>query len=326
MARVNLYAATDFLQTGASFYGSVTAATSSLIRIEDSAGNRNDWMGVFYYDSLGYLAGGTVTGFRSYTNYTLTADVSGLSIPALTAAAAVTAGDFGTLYSLGLSGNDFVAGSSESDRLIGFNGDDELNGNGGNDTISGNSGNDTLRGHSGKDTLNGDVGDDLLEGGGAADRLNGGAGSDNLQGNGGNDRLKGGTGKDALVGGAGKDVLDGAGGNDRMSGGNGNDRLNGGAGKDKLNGAGGNDRMTGGGGDDTFIMSRGHDTVTDFDAFSAGERIDLRGVSSITDFEDLMNNHVSRINGDVIIDDLNGNTLTLDSTTLKSLGGDDFIF
>lgn len=197
---------------------------------------------------------------------------------------------------------------SQNDTIGGTSGADMFNGGAGSDVIGGLGGADTLRGDGGSDTLNGGGGNDLLSGGSGRDNLKGGGGSDRVKGGGGNDRL------------------DGGGSNDRLEGGAGRDRLFGGKGKDKLDGDGGNDRMIGGGGNDTFIFSDGNDVVTDFNAASSGERVDLRGVDSITDFTDLMDNHVTRVNGNVIIDDLNGNTLTLNSTTLNSLGADDFIF
>ncbi|QDI77132.1 MULTISPECIES: calcium-binding protein [Leisingera] len=187
-------------------------------------------------------------------------------------------------------------------------GDDVLSGTRFGDRLDGLSGNDKLTGHAGNDWLIGGIGSDILFGGSGRDHLKGGGGRDRLKGEGGNDRLEGG------------------GGNDRLEGGAGKDRLIGGKGKDKLDGEGGNDRMTGGGGNDTFIFSSGNDVVTDFNAASTGERVDLRGVASIKGFNDLMNHHVSWVNGDAIIDDLNGNTLTLKSTTLNSLGADDFLF
>ena len=47
--------------------------------------------------------------------------------------------------------------------------------------------------------------------------------------------------------------------------------------------------MSGGADNDTFIFTNGFgaDTITDFDALSNLERIDLAGVSSITDWTDL---------------------------------------
>jgi len=245
----------------------------------------------------------------------LEASITAISVPTGTYGPGVNI----PLTSLGgtVSEHDVIVGTSNADEFRGGDGNDIINGLGGSDTLRGDSGNDTLKGGSGSDRLDGGSGRDHLKGGGNNDRLNGGGGKDKLEGEGGRDRL---------IGGGGNDRLEGGGGNDRLDGGSGRDRLIGGSGRDKLDGDGGNDRMTGGGGNDTFIFSRGNDVVTDFNAASSGERVDLRGVTGITDFSDLMDNHVTRVNGNVIIDDLDGNTLTLNSTTLSSLGADDFIF
>ncbi len=207
-----------------------------------------------------------------------------------------------------------ITGSSSADILYGGSGEDDLYGGLGRDLLYG-----------GNETGDPKAGDDLF-GGGGNDKLFGGGGSDGLYGGNGADRLEGGSGKDWLKGGSGQDRLFGGSGNDKLFGGAGKDLLNGGKGKDKLDGEGGNDRMTGGGGNDTFIFSGGNDVVTDFNAASSRERVDLRDIASITGFDDLMDEHVTRVNGNVIIDDLSGNTLTLNSTTLNSLGEDDFIF
>lgn len=191
---------------------------------------------------------------------------------------------------LGSESDDVLAGTRFGDRLYALSGNDKLTGYAGHDSLIGGSGSDTLFGGTGRDHL---------KGGGGGDRLKGGGGSDRLEGGGGSDRLDGGAGKDRLIGGRGRD---------------------------KLDGDGGNDRLTGGGGHDTFVFSRGNDVVTDFNAASTAERVDLRGVASISGFDDLMDHHISGANGDVIIDDLNGNTLTLKNTTLDSLGADDFLF
>lgn len=69
---------------------------------------------------------------------------------------------------------------------------------------------------------------------------------------------------DTIIGSGGDDTIKGYAGNDRLSGGAGNDSLEGGSGDDTLDGGNGNDTLTGGEGNDRFIVSRGQDTITDF--------------------------------------------------------------
>lgn len=74
------------------------------------------------------------------------------------------------------------------------------------------------------------------------------------------------------------------------------------------------------------------DTVVDLDggagndALDGDEEIDLSGVASIGGFKDLKNNHMSQAGADVVIDDLDGNTLTLAGVSLSDLDKDDFMF
>ena len=140
---------------------------------------------------------------------------------------------------------------------------------------------------------------------------------DTLEGLGGNDKLNGLSGKDTLRGGEG---------NDRLKGGDGKDDLRGGAGDDVLDGGKGSDKMTGGGGDDRFVFTYGQDVIKDFDTASVDEKIDLRNASKINGFNDLINNHVTEAGSKVVIDDLAGNTLTLNGLMIADLEKADFIF
>jgi len=195
--------------------------------------------------------------------------------------------------------------------------------------VRGSNGDDTLVAADGIDTrLEGLDGDDLFEGAFGADTLIGGNGKDRLWGDKGNDLLQGDAGNDKLWGEWGKDRLEGGDGNDRLDGGSGNDRMLGGKGNDKMIGGKGNDKMTGGGGFDTFIFSDGNDTITDFNTASDKEKIDLSDVGSITDFGDLTGGgHLTTdTNGNAVIDDLAGNTMTLTGVAVGDLEAGDFIF
>ncbi len=137
-------------------------------------------------------------------------------------------------------------------------------------------------------------GPDIIITGNGNDKLLGGAGNDNLDGAGGNDTLNGGAGDDTLTGGSGNDRMLGQVGNDLLNGGSGDDILIGGDGNDTIAGGTGNDRLVGNAGADTFVFSDGfgHDTVVGFEA-SNQEKIDLSGVTAITSFSDLVDNHLT---------------------------------
>lgn len=223
-------------------------------------------------------------------------------------------------------GRDMIDGLGGDDTLAGGTGNDVLNGGGGLDVLIGGGGSDTLRGGAGADMLRGGAGNDVLNGAGGGDVLRGGGGNDRLFAGAGADTLRGEAGRDRLAGGAGNDRLFGAAGNDRLDGAKGNDMLSGGGGRDTLTGGLGRDMLTGGGGDDIFVFGPGKDTVTDFNAAGAADRVDLSAVGTIAGFADLIANRINEIGGNAVIDDASGNTLTLTGVTLASLTADDFIF
>lgn len=185
-----------------------------------------------------------------------------------------------------------------------------VNGNALDNAVFGSDGNNLLRGFKGNDTLSG---------GGGADSLIGGSGKD---------KLLGGKGYDLLNGGSGRDLLKGENGNDRLAGKNGNDTLKGGYGDDSLNGGLGDDVLNGGPGSDRFQFygAFGNDTIIGFDANDDAEKIDLSAIAAITDFTDLVANHLSTVPGGVLIDDLAGNTILLKNVEIADLHGADFVF
>ncbi|UWQ30963.1 hypothetical protein K3557_11095 [Leisingera sp. M523] len=178
------------------------------------------------------------------------------------------------------------------------------------------------------DKLTGTVWDDTLKGGAGNDTVKGGAGDDVVKGGSGQDKLAGNAGDDTLSGHKGEDRLNGGRGDDSLKGGRGDDSLKGGKGQDTLDGGNGDDLSTGGSGDDTFVFSDafGNDTITDFDASSSGEKIDLSTVSSITDMADLLDNHIREDGENVVIEDAHGNTITLKDVQLADLDETDFNF
>ena len=251
-----------------------------------------------------------------------------------------------TAYIYGGTGDDSIVGGSEydlldggdgNDTLFGMDGIDDLVGGGQHDAMFGGGGNDRLWGEGGRDSLRGGTGDDTIWGGWYNDWLYGEAGDDSLNGDGGHDRLFGGWGNDILIGGNGGDTLFGAGqddtlfgdaGHDKLFGEAGNDSLSGGGLRDTLDGGIGNDTLTGGWFSDTFVFADGfgRDVITDFDPNNLNERIDLSGVTGITDLNDLITNHMAQIGTNVVITD-GSHTITIEGVSLASMSdGNDFLF
>jgi len=227
----------------------------------------------------------------------------------------------------GGAGNDTLNGEDGNDRLLGGAQHDDLFGGTGNDTIFGGDQGDRLTGGFGNDFLYGERGNDILLGRASFDWLEGGEGNDRLEGEANADNLFGGTGHDTLNGGDGLDRLFGDTGNDVVNGGAGNDAIRGGAGFDTIMGGAGDDRLYGNFNWDIFVFEDGfgNDIIKDFNVPNRYEKIDLSGVSSITDFSDLMNNHLSTIAGNAVITD-GSNTITLEGVNAAALTDNDFIF
>ncbi|WP_082017927.1 calcium-binding protein [Leisingera sp. ANG-Vp] len=257
-------------------------------------------------------------------------------------------GGHGTDTLLGGNQADVLYGNADSDSLLGGQGNDTLQGSNGRDSVHGGAGDDEVRGGNGNDYVTGGDQNDLVFGGNGRDTLDGGSGNDTLLGGDGRDDLNGGIGNDQLNGGSGNDVLRGGAFNqerflpplsymiaapthDMVLEDTGNDTLDGGQGRDTLDGGLGDDLLTGGAGDDWFVFwdgfgSFGNDTITDFDAASSGEVIDLSTVSSITDMADLLENHIRQEGEDVLIEDAHGSTITLLNVNLADLDETDFNF
>ena len=255
----------------------------------------------------------------------------------------------------GGDGDDVINAGSSPDRVDGGAGDDLIR-------AGSNFGNsvDGVDGGAGNDTIFGDAGFDLLLGGDGNDSLDGGAQADNLYGNNGNDTLIGGAGFDRLFGGTGDDLLqdlDGVGGlfggfgndtllnggdgntffagsgNDLIEAGGGDDIVNGNAGFDTIDGGTGNDVLRGQFNADIFLFADGHgqDTVTDFDASNAFEKLDFSGVSGISGLSDLnlgsgTQGAACQVGADVLIDTGGGNSVLLLGVSLSDLDASDFVF
>lgn len=237
----------------------------------------------------------------------------------------------------GLTGDDLVYGGNGHDAISGSEGQDLLYGQAGNDTLYGGDEADTLEGGSNNDRLYGQNGDDLLRGQYGNDYVNGGNGNDAMSGEDGVDTLYGGNGNDTLYGGNSNDRLFGNNNNDRlygqnnedaMYGGNGNDSLYGGSGNDTLYGGTGNDFLRGDSGNDTFVFGNDHgnDTINGFSTASTTERIDLEAVSSITNWNDLVANHLSQNGNHAVITSSVGSSITLLNVQVSALDISDFDF
>ncbi len=227
----------------------------------------------------------------------------------------------------GGAGNDTLNGQGGNDQLFGGTQHDDLFGGAGNDTIYGGRQGDRLTGGLGNDFLYGEHGNDILLGRGSFDWLEGGEGNDRLEGEGNADNLLGGAGDDTLNGGNGRDRIFGGIGNDVVNGGASNDAVRGGAGFDTIIGGAGDDRLYGNFNWDIFVFENGfgNDTIKDFNLANRFEKIDLSGVGAITDFSDLVNNHLSEIAGNAVITD-GSNTITLEGVSVVALTNGDFIF
>ena len=236
----------------------------------------------------------------------------------------------------GGNGSDTINGGNDADLIYGNAGDDTLVGGGGadrifggldDDIVYGGAGNDSLYGYDGDDHLFGELGNDTMYGQAGQDTIFAGNGNDTCYGGDDADRIFGFSGNDRLFGQSGDDQLFGERGDDTLLGGEGADTLNGGLGLDRLIGGLGNDVLVGGGQGDTFVFAGGHgrDTIRDFDALSANEKIDFSALGSLNSFGDVLG-ATSVVAGGVRINTGGGNSILLEGVALADLDASDFIF
>uniref|UniRef100_A0A8J7AES7 Calcium-binding protein n=1 Tax=Desmonostoc muscorum LEGE 12446 TaxID=1828758 RepID=A0A8J7AES7_DESMC len=285
------------------------------------------------------------TGVDTLVDADLSADTTGrvLNING-SAIAAITSG--GNTYQgfefflniTGGSGNDnfsFTSPTPANNSVNGGAGNDTINGGGGNDTINGGTGNDSLQGGTGNDTYIIDsISDVISETSTLATEIDTvqssisyllGANLENLT-------LTGtgainGTGNslnNIIIGNSGNNTLDGGTGNDTISGGSGNDTVTGGIGNDSLDGGTGDDSLIAGTGNDTYVV----DSVGDVVIENLNEGTDtVQSSVSYTlgaNVENLTLTGTGAING--IGNSLN-NTITGNSgnNTLNGVGGNDIL-
>ncbi len=133
-----------------------------------------------------------------------------------------------------------------------------------------------------------------------------------------------------VIAGAGNDWVFSGGDRDKLRGDTGEDRLKGGDGNDHIVGGADRDYLAGGGGKDTFVFTAhdGRDNIYDFTPEGKGhDVIDLSGATSkISDFTDLMANHVMVEDGELKITFDDGNYIRLYGLQPSDLLEQDFRF
>ncbi len=207
-----------------------------------------------------------------------------------------------------------------------------------NDRLVGGDGDDTLRGHDGDDVLIGGVGADSLEGGSGLDTADYSTATSGItlefyvpQNNTGDAAGDVFSSIENFTGSAFDDIIKATVNANLVSGGAGNDTLYGLQGSDTLDGGAGNDIVWGGpnnneGDEFRFEGNFGNDTIADFDVTDPLERIRLIGVAGIDNFADLQANHLSMVNGNAVITDTLGNTITLLNADALPLTAEHFFF
>jgi hypothetical protein len=104
----------------------------------------------------------------------------------------------------------------------------------------------------------------------------------------------------------------------------GKDTINAKGGADLLDGGKGNDLLIGGDGKDVFVFKAGYggDTIR---GFFNGDRVDLRGLDGVDNFDDLMENHMSQVGGDARIQGPDGDVLYIRHALVGTLDATDFL-
>jgi serralysin len=107
----------------------------------------------------------------------------------------------------------------------------------------------------------------------------------------------------------------------------GNDKVRAGAGDDTLEGGTGRDLLWGQDGADTFKFGNknGRDDIKDF-SLADGDKIDLSGVTAITDYTDLVSNHLFNWKGSAYIQVSKSHDIWIIGVTAEALTEDSFVF
>lgn len=269
----------------------------------------------YFYSSKG---NDTYLGGAGYDQVTFDQDPAGVIASLATGRATDGWGNKDVLKSI-----EMLRGSNHADKLTGDDGDNIIRGLGGADTLDGGKGYDQVRYDRDNRHTGGDNGVTVNLGKGFA--IDGFGDRDTIRNF---DAARGSDLNDRLTGSRRADTLEGENGNDRLVGLGGRDSLDGGDGNDTLDGGAGNDTLRGNTGEDLFIFrgNFGDDVITGFGFESKVEKISLAGVSSITSFRDLSRNHLSEVDGNAVISDGKGNTITLIGVEKADLSAGDFLF
>ncbi|MFM9864280.1 MAG: calcium-binding protein, partial [Micropepsaceae bacterium] len=182
------------------------------------------------------------------------------------------------------------------------------------------------------DLIDGGDGDDWLDGGTGGDQIFGGAGTNDVVAYGASTSavnadlqsftFSGGDATGDTY--SGIEGVSGSAFNDNLSGDANANRLLGQAGTDTLAGRGGNDFLQGGNDNDIFVFADngGIDSVADFDDFGDDTiQLSITGITTFAQVQAVM----TQSGADVLIDFANTDII-LTSTTLASMGSDDFTF
>lgn len=133
-------------------YGTITTATTTLIRVSFSASDYVDFEGQFRFSVTGTDIEGTFSRASETFNGTLIWSASGFSYDAAAFVDEVYSGNTAPFLTRLFQGGDRLVGSSFRDNLKGFAGNDTIEAGAGNDTLAGGAGNDQLQGGAGTDT------------------------------------------------------------------------------------------------------------------------------------------------------------------------------
>jgi Ca2+-binding RTX toxin-like protein len=236
------------------------------------------------------------------------------------ASADVLIGEAGDDTMTGSAGNDYLYGGADDDSLTGNSGTDVLIGEGGNDRLLGGENDDYHYGGAGINVMFGGNGLDAFISEGASDIMDGGAGRGYFyRYAAGVSLTTGGSDIDIFVGGAfaSNDTVYGFDGADYIYGGDGDDLLIGDAGNDVLLGQNGNDTLDGGSGTNTIwandagndqvvvrIADAGNHSIEFFEAGGTNDTLRIIGSSmtSFSDYQNLLANLGTAINGNLLYD------------------------
>ena len=174
-------------------------------------------------------------------------------------------------------------------------------------------------------TINPTDGNDRLSAGYLELSVDGGVGDDEITGNNWGNNLSGGDGNDIITADLGNDIISGGDGNDKITTGAGNDEVGAGSGNDEINVTGDGNKIISGGTDPDLykILSfTGDITITDFDISDPNEKIDLKGISNIFSFSDLV---ILQDSGDAIIQISSSQKIILKNIDKNLLSADRFV-